>query len=371
MTLRGPITLGKQPGRMILRPVAIHVMQMTAALLVCLSGLGQATTTWAQEGVTVRPDPLSLQIGTGSTGAVDILVEDVTDLYALEFEITFDPAMVEVVDADPDKEGVQIEAGDFLSPDWLLNNTADNDAGTIAFALCQINPSPPQSGDGVLAIITWRSKGAGTSPLHFAHLLLAAPGGVEIPASAEDGQIAVMSAGAPPADTRTPTPTATPTVTPNPLAPISTPTSSPIPPMSTLTATSIPSTSTPPATAVLEGTEPPTATPTPVPPSTATPADVPAPTSTSLPTATPAREGIETPPPTMIVIQPTRTAVSVAAAQPEPTEEAASPMPSPSTSNPPSGSSGIPTSSLMYIAIACVVTALGAWAFAWISWRRK
>lgn len=360
MTLRGPITLGKQPGRTIFRPVAIHVIQMTVALLVCLSGLGQAATSRAQEGVTVRPDPLSLEIGTGGTGTVDILVEDVTDLYALEFEITFDPTLVEVVDADPGKQGVQIEAGDFLSPDWLLNNTADNDNGTIAFALCQINPSPPQSGDGVLAIITWRSKGAGTSPLHFAHLLLAAPGGVEIPASAENGQIAVMSAQAPRANTRTPTPTATPTGTPNSLAP-----------MSTLTATPIPPTSTPPATAVLEGTEPPAATPTPVPPSTATPTDVPAPTSTSLPTATPAREGTGTPPPTMIVIQPASTAVSVAAAQPEPTEEAASPTPSPPTPNRSSGSSGIPTSSLAYIAIACVVTALGAWAFAWVLWRRK
>ena len=369
MTLRGPITLGKHPSRTILRPVAIHVIQMTVALLVCLSGLGQATTTRAQEGVTVRPGPLALEIEAGSTGAMDILVEDVTDLYAFEFEITFDPTLVEVVDADPDKAGVQIETGDFLSPDWLLSNTVDNDKGTITYALCQINPSPPQSGDGVLAIITWRSKGAGTSPLHFAHLLLAAPGGVEIPANAEDGQIAIAAAGAPPA--ATPAPAATRTAPPTPLPPTSTPISAPAPPTPTLAATTIPPTSTPSATAVLEGTEQPAATPTQVPPGTATPTDVPMPTSTSLPTATLARERTETPPPTMIVIQPTSTAVSVAAAQPEPTEEAASLTPSPPTPNRPSGSSGIPTSSLMYIAIACVVTALSAWAFAWVLWRRK
>jgi len=369
MTLQGPITLGKQPSRTILRPVAIHVIQMTVALLVCLSGLRQATTIWAQGTVTIRLDPMSLEIGAGNTDTVDILVENVTDLYGFEFEITFDPAMVEVVDADPDEEGVQIQSGDFLSPDWTLENTVDNDNGTIAYALCQMNPSPPQSGGGVLAIITWRGKAPGTSSLHLAHVLLAATRGVEIPASAEDGQIVVVSTQAPPADT--PTPTAAPTGTPAPPPPTSTPISTPVPPTPTPTATPIPPTFTPPATAALETTDPPAVTPTPVPPSTATPTDVPMPTSTSLPTATPAREGTGTPPPTMIVIQPTSTAVSVAAAQPEPTEQAASPTPSPSTPNPPSGSSGIPTSSLMYIAIACVVTALGAWAFAWVLWRRN
>jgi hypothetical protein len=237
MKLWGPINLGKQPRRTILRSIAIHTLQMTIALLVCLSGLRQATTIWAQGAATVRPDPTSLEIGTENTSTVDILVEDVTDLYGFEFEITFDPTVLEVVDADPDEEGVQIGAGDFLSPDWTLENTVDNDNGTIAYALCQMNPSPPQSGDGILATITWRGKAVGTSPIQVAHVLLGAPGGAEIPASAEDGQIVVVSAQASPADP--PTPTAVPTQpvptegeaspTPLPPTPISPPGSSGIP----------------------------------------------------------------------------------------------------------------------------------------------
>ena len=182
---------GYQPGRTILRSVAIHVIQMTVALLVCLSGLGQATSTRAEEGVTVCPDPLSLEIEAGSTGAVGILVEDVTDLYGFEFEITFNPTLVEVVDADPARAGVQIQPGDFLSPDWLLENTVDNEDGTIRYALCQLNPSPPQSGDGVLATITWRGKVMGTSPITFTYAALSAPGGVSIPASTQDGEVTV------------------------------------------------------------------------------------------------------------------------------------------------------------------------------------
>ncbi len=366
MKLWGSIDLRKQPCRTILRLVAI---QMSIALLVCLPGLGQATTVWAQEGVTVRPDPSSLEVEAGSTGAVDILVENVTDLYGIEFEITFDQALLEVVDADPVREGIQIQPGDLLSPDWLLDNTVDNDNGTVAYALCQLNPSPPQSGDGVLAIITWRSKAVGTSPIHFAYVLLGAPGGVEIPASAGDGQIIVVSAQAPPADTLTPT--AAPTGTPTPVPPTSAPTSTPIPPISTPTFTPIPPTSTPPATAVPEATETPAATPTSTPPNTTTPTGVPTsvstPTSTPLPTATPVVQGTEPSSPTATAVQPTSTAVSAAAAHPVPTQTEASPMPLTPTPVSPSGSSGISTGSLTYVALAClVVAALGAW----VLWRR-
>jgi len=371
MKLWGSITLGKQPGLTILRFIAI---QITVTLLVCLS-LGQASPGWAQEGATVRPDPLSLEIGAGSTGVVNILVEDVTDLYGFEFEITFDPTVLEVVDADPGKEGAQIGAGDFLSPDWLLDNTVDNDSGTIAYALCQLSPSEPQSGDGVLATITWRGKTLGTSPIHFTYVKLGATGGVEIPASAEDGQIVVVSAE--PAPTGTPTPMAAPTGTPTPLPATSAPTSTPAPPAATpistpmtLTATPaftlIPPTPTPPATAALEATEPPTATPTSAPPGTAIPTGVPAPTSTPVPTATPVSEAeaTKTPLPIATVVQPTSTAVSTATAHPVSTPtETLTPIP-----NSPSGSSGISGRILMYIALGCLLPAtLGLW----LLWKRN
>lgn len=196
MQFWGPVTLGKKPRLMVPRFMAI---QLTVALLVCLSGpgqalrlcSGQAAMGWAQEGATVRPDPLALEIEARSTSVVNILVEDVTDLYGFEFQITFDPTLVGVVDADPAKSGVQIQPGDFLSPDWELDNTVDNQNGTIDYALSQWDPSPPKSGSGVLAIITWRGKVPGTSPIHFTYVQLGAPGGVPISASTQDGQISV------------------------------------------------------------------------------------------------------------------------------------------------------------------------------------
>jgi hypothetical protein len=125
----------------------------------------------------------------GDTASTELRVEDVTNLYGVEMQLTFDPTLVEVVDANPSKPGIQIQPGDFLSPDWLLDNTADNANGSIDYALSQWDPSPPKSGSGVLAVITWRGKAVGTSPVHFTYVLLGAPGGVPISTSTQDGQI--------------------------------------------------------------------------------------------------------------------------------------------------------------------------------------
>ena len=166
-------------------------LTIACLLLSFFGSSGLATTGLANGPTTVSINPASQEISLGTTGSTDVLIEDVTDLYGFEFQITFDPTLVEVVDANPVQAGVQIQPGDFLSPDWLLDNTVDNDNGTIAYALCQLSPSQPQSGDGVLAIITWRGKVMGTSPITFTHVQLGAPGGVPIPATSQDGEITV------------------------------------------------------------------------------------------------------------------------------------------------------------------------------------
>jgi hypothetical protein len=130
----------------------------------------------------VSIDPPSREGYVGATTTTDVRVEDVTSLYGFEFQITFDQTVV---------EGVQIEPGGFLSPDWILENTVDNDNGIIAYAMSQMSPSEPQSGEGALATITWRGKAEGTSPIQFTYVLLGAPGGIPIAATTQDGEIVV------------------------------------------------------------------------------------------------------------------------------------------------------------------------------------
>jgi LysM repeat protein len=113
-------------------------------------------------------------------------------------------------------------------------------------------PHGPVSGSGVLATITFKGKAAGTSPINFVNVILAAPGGVQIDAGTQGGSLTVIGDVTP-----TPTPTVTPTQTPTPTG---TPTSTP------------------------DGNSTPTHTPTPTP--TATPTTPPGPSLTFDPRST-------------------------------------------------------------------------------------
>jgi LysM repeat protein len=200
------------------------------------------------QGPTVVIDPPTREVAVEATTTVDIRIENVSDLFGAEVHLTFDPVLLEGVDADAGKAGVQIQPGTFLSPDFTAQNEVDQAAGKIDFAISQMAPHGPVSGSGVLATITFRGKAAGTSSINFVNVILSAPGGIPISAGTQGGSLTVTSDVTP-----TPTPTATPTQTPTPTGtPTSTPDGGPTP---THTATPTP-TPTPTPTAT------PTATPT-------------------------------------------------------------------------------------------------------------
>jgi hypothetical protein len=307
----------------------------------------------------------------GSTREMRIVVENVSDLYGVEFEITFDSALLEVVDVKPHRPGVQISPGDFLSPDWTLKNAVDNESGTIAYALSQQNPSKPVSGDGTLAVITWRGKSSGTSAVSFSYALLAGPAGAEIGTTTEDAQIIVGSPAAAPPDTSD----LTESPTPSPARPE--PTSTPIPPTSTSpsSTSSDPPVTDPPTPTVVA----PSATPTETaneplkPASTSTDSKTPAPTTEpktvdTIPaaTSTPVSDPGETPESAASPAQPT----SVAATQPESTQPEQSldtPLPTPS---PETVSSQDSSSILFYVSLVSMAAGLGALAFGFLLWRR-
>ena len=196
------------------------------------------------QGTTVTVDPSSGEVAVGATTAVNIRIGNVSDLYGFEVHLTFDPALLEVVDADPDKAGVQIQPGTFLSPDFVAQNVVDQAAGKVDFAVAQMAPSEPVSGSGVLVLVTFMGKAGGTSDINLV-VLLSDRDGRAITASTSGGRITVTG-GPSPTPTNTPVPSPTPTNTPA-LSP--TPTNTPVP-GSTLTPTPS-ATSTPPAGGIL------------------------------------------------------------------------------------------------------------------------
>lgn len=249
----------------------------TSALFSKPAGHGLVQVAAAATTVTVTLDPLDSEVTVGATTTVDILIENVTDLYSADVYLTFDETLLEVVDADPSTEDVvEIQPGIF--PGEVVENIVyqDQDDGEIYFY--QTTGDGPVSDSGVLASITFRGKKVGTSSLHFEEVYL--DDGGQDDADTRNGSVTVTSEESP---TPTPGPSPTPTST-------STPGPSPTP---TSTSTPGPSpTPTSPSSSLVTPTPGPTSTPTPRPP-TSTPGPTPtspaspSPTPTSLPSTAP------------------------------------------------------------------------------------
>jgi len=151
-------------------------------------------TAAAQTGTVVRLDPTALTLRPGESGEVAVLVEGVTDLAGAEIHLEYDPDLLEVVDADPEEDGVQIAHGGFLWADFVAQNRAEG--GRIDYAIARMPPHEPVSGDGTLAVITLRAKGDRSSTLVLREVLLANPQGHPIAAEIT-ADIAAVSAPSP------------------------------------------------------------------------------------------------------------------------------------------------------------------------------
>lgn len=123
--------------------------------LLALFGLAAAQSDGA---AIVRADPAALSLTTGQTATVSFAVEDIANLYGADVRAKFDPAALEVVDADEGKPDTQIVPGAFLKPDFVVRAIADNAAGTIWYANTQVSPTLPVSGSGVLFTAVFRAK---------------------------------------------------------------------------------------------------------------------------------------------------------------------------------------------------------------------
>ncbi|MCJ7696372.1 MAG: cohesin domain-containing protein [Anaerolineaceae bacterium] len=194
----------------------------------------------------------SYNIPTDTKVEIPVEIKDVNALYAIDFQMTFDPSILQVEDADSDSPGTQIAQATFLEAGMVLFNDADNALGKIRFITSQLNPSEPKSGAGVLFVIYFTGIKEGTSALTITNLQLADRQGNEIPSMKAEDSISVAKDA--PLINATTIPVLNPTqmiilqVTPQ-IAP--TPTSTPI-----IEATEIPTEQIPPTNSVSEDSQP-------------------------------------------------------------------------------------------------------------------
>ena len=140
--------------------------------------------------------PSYKEISMGGTGATEIRVADVSNLYGVQFHVAFDPNVVQAVDADPGTPGVQMGIGSlFSSKDhYVARNSVDNTTGVAEFVVTLVAPAAPINGSGALAVITWQGRSVGQSPITLSSTGLA-PASLPICHAIENGSVRVLPPG--------------------------------------------------------------------------------------------------------------------------------------------------------------------------------
>jgi hypothetical protein len=147
-------------------PISLYCVAIALALAVVLpvASVDAGMATGQPELATiVRCDPT---MPTGALGVsdavVDIYIEDVVGLNAVDIRVSFfDTTIAQVLDQLP-APGVQIQPlYTFLQPDFPASNTVNNTTGTIRYAVTQVFPNLPVTGSGPVARITFQGQQAG------------------------------------------------------------------------------------------------------------------------------------------------------------------------------------------------------------------
>ncbi|MFN0167837.1 MAG: cohesin domain-containing protein [Bryobacteraceae bacterium] len=150
--------------------------------ILCLNVLALATTFAGT--ISIQPSATTLPLG--SPLSLDVNVSGISDLYAWQFDIAFNPA---VLSANNVTEGALFSSvGVFFSP-----GTIDNTAGTITFIGDSLSgPGPGISTDGTLAQIVFTAIGPGSSVIDLSNVILLDSNLNDITASAVSGSVTVV-----------------------------------------------------------------------------------------------------------------------------------------------------------------------------------
>ena len=201
----------------------LHIFCM-AVLLVGMVGITGSPVLAADPIVKVNPS--SAQIDVGQTVTVYVEVSGISNLFAIEIHMGFDPNVVEVIDADAGTAGVQVGHGDFLKVEFVAQNAADNAVGKIDYAVTQMGSESGKDGNGKLAVITFKGKATGSSNITINQVLASDPSATQVTVTTSNGTVTVGDAPTPEPTTE---PTAEPTTEPT-AEPTTSPTTSPTTP---------------------------------------------------------------------------------------------------------------------------------------------
>ena len=183
----------------------IIVVFLIAGILIISS-----VTSAAGTDALVKVVPASIDASVGDTFTVEVVVDPAgADVYGVQYDLVFDPAVLEAVSQDE---------GDLLNQNGAKTfeaaNTIKNEDGLLEYGVSRMQVGEGVKDSGTLATITFRVVGKGGSKLELDNVKLSNPHAEVIPSNVESGICTVD--GVMPTSTLTPAETSTPVHTEEP-----------------------------------------------------------------------------------------------------------------------------------------------------------
>jgi len=153
--------------------------QLFAALVLCVV-LVRPVQAEPVLSFSSPPNP----VVAGTSIDVDVLITDVVDLFAFQFSVAFNPAVL---------QATSVDEGPFLAgagTTFFDGGTIDNLTGSITFIFdTLIGAIPGATGGGVLARLSFDVLDGGSSPLSLSDVALLDSSLVEITFRADNGNV--------------------------------------------------------------------------------------------------------------------------------------------------------------------------------------
>ncbi len=149
-----------------LQQIVSSLTAILIALQTSVSGLPSAQVAQVTPSAALSLSPSSTSVSVNNTFTVNILLNTGgQSAYGVDVnKLRFNPAVLQVVDADAGTSGVQISPGSLMA--LTIINNIDNTAGTIQFSQLA-TPGSTYSGSGTVATVTFRAISAGSSSATF------------------------------------------------------------------------------------------------------------------------------------------------------------------------------------------------------------
>jgi hypothetical protein len=150
-------------------------------------------TTTPPTGTVVRVDPQNLTLPIcSSEGTTSVRVENVSDLAAVQLELSYDPAIIQVIDANPGQAGVQVTVGSAFAGGFIAQNSVDTTNGRITFAATLLSGGVI-NGNAELISVDWEPLAAGTSALTLEDVILVRSDAQVISFTSQHGAVEVIT----------------------------------------------------------------------------------------------------------------------------------------------------------------------------------